>query len=172
MSVLCVCDQETALPSEVHCGSGDETEMLGAHLLIQQLCAGTCTELTHLSKLEIFPSPCLEILNRWRSATDGRMLTTPGFGSICTGDKSFLIISTYPERLSGEGACSDRSKHQGSVENSPYGRILNQEIYGHLPLCFSKRPTNHQTLEECLGENSACLRFQRNFVFSLAPSDR
>lgn len=169
MSVLCVCDRETALPSEVHCGSGDGTEMLGSHLLIQQLCAGTWTELTHLSKLEIFPSPCLEILNRRRSATDGRMLTAAGVGSTCTGDRSFLIISTYPGRLSGGGACSDRCqtpRKRGEFyiwyDSKP------GDLQAPAPLLFEMphRSTKH------LGENSACLCFQRNFVFSLALSDR
>lgn len=71
-----VCVRETALPNKVHWGIGDGKEKLVSHLLIQQLCTGTCTELTHLSKLEIFPSPYLEILNRWSLATDSRMLTT------------------------------------------------------------------------------------------------
>lgn len=53
----------------------DEKEILVSHLLIQQICSGTCRELTHLSKLEIFPSPYLEIPNRWSSVIDSIMLT-------------------------------------------------------------------------------------------------
>ena len=47
MYVLCVCDQETALPNTMHGGIRDEKEMLVSHLSIQQICTGTCTDLTH-----------------------------------------------------------------------------------------------------------------------------
>lgn len=172
MSVLCVCDRETALPSEVRCGSGEGTEMLGSHLLIQQLCARTWTELTRLSKLEIFPSPCLEILNRWGPATDGRMLPAAGFGSTCTGDRSFLIISTYPGRLSGGGACSDhcqtprkRGKFYIWCDSKP------GDLRAPAPLLF-ETPHRSPNTRGALGGNRACLCSQRNFAFSLALLDR
>lgn len=178
MYVLCVCDQETALPNTMHGGIRDEKEMLVSHLSIQQICTGTCTDLTHWSKLEIFPSPYLEIPNRWSSATDSRMLTTSRVRVLfALGTNHFWSFQPTPKGCREEERVLVTAKHQGSMENSIYGMILkpgnlwtSAPLLSNHPWCYVPQITKQ--LRSTGGRIIPASIFNSNFVFYLALLDK